>query len=178
MREFFNNLDNWAIIKIFGGISVVISGTVVFLSGLLKSFLSSRWKGKQDQEIEELRHELGRREKLLDELTDIIPKLHMATNDRRLDHLEKLWDSMLKIRKSFPTLCGLVYTILSKDEIENLPRSTSPNFKELIGSFDPNRYFTSHDDIVSAVEHSRPFVGAHAWSIFLLTRPYTAGSYT
>lgn len=166
MQEFFNNLDNWTIIKIFGGISVVISAIVVFLSGLLKSFLSSRWQGKQYQKIEELRHELDRREKLLDELTDIIPKLHMATNDRRLDHLGKLWDSMIKIRKIFPTLCGLIYTILSKTEIENLPKTDRRSFRELISSFDPNQYFTFHEEIVGAIEHSRPFVGAHAWNTF------------
>ncbi len=168
MQEFLNNLDNWALFKIFGGLSVVISAVVVFLSSLLKGYLSNRWAGREQRQLEELKHQLNRREKLLDDLTDLIPKLHMATSDRRLDHFEKLWNAMLRIKKNFPALCGIAYTILTRDEIEQLPTANSPKFRSLISGFDSIGFFSAHEEIVAEVELSRPFVGHHAWNTFFV----------
>ncbi len=168
MQEFFNNLDNFSLFKIFGGLSLCISAVVVFFSGLLKIYISNKWTGKQQKDLEELKHQLKRREKLLDDLTNLIPRLHMATSNRRLDHFAKLWESMLKIKNNFPTLCSIAYTILTKEEVEQLPIDNSKEMKDLISNFDTLSFFKFYSTIVKDIEPSRPFVGTHAWNTFFV----------
>lgn len=168
MQDLINSVSNWELVKLVGGIGVVLSAIAIFVSRILNNYALHRWKEKSDRKIEEHKSELHRQVRLLDNLTSIIPNLHIATNERRLDHFGRVWESMLQIKKDFPTLCGIAYTILTKDEIRDLPKDPNPNVGELVRTFEPNQYFTKLSDISHRTESSRPFVGQKAWNVYFV----------
>ena len=168
MQNLINSISNWELVKLLGGMGVVLTAIAVFVSRLLNNYALHKWKTNSDKRLEEYKFELERQVKLIDNLTSIIPNIHIATNERRLDHFERLWQSMLQIKKEFPTICGIAYTILTKSEIQDLPKDPNPNIGELVRTFEPNEYFDKLADISNKIERSRPFVGQKAWNTYFV----------
>lgn len=166
MQNLINTIDNWTLIKVLGGLSVVVSALFGFLAGAFKDYLGHRWRANQETQLETLKHQFSKAEVLLQTLTSSGSSAYLATNVRRIDHLEKLWKGMISIKNRFPTLANTAYSILTRIEIETLPKTSNPHEVSEIQSFRPNEYFDFHFSVLNELEPSRPFVGQHAWNAF------------
>lgn len=166
MQQLITAIDGWTLIKVVGGLAVVISAVVGFLAGTLRDYLGHRWRGNQERELESLKHQFSRAEVLLNSLATSGSSAYLATSERRLDHFQKLWNGMMSIKNGYPTLASIAYSVLTRAEIENLPTTSRPSIRAEIALFDPGKYIDFQFGIVKDAEASRPFVGQHAWNAF------------
>ena len=166
MGQLINTIDNWTLVRLVGGLALIVSAVVGFFTGVLRDYMGSRWRANQERDLESLKHQFGRTEMLLNSLTATGSHAYLATNERRLDHFQKLWNAMIRIKGLFPTLATMAYSILTRAEVENLPTTDKPSMRSTIQRFDPDKYFDAQYSIVSEIESSRPFVGQRAWNAF------------
>ncbi len=166
MQQLLNRIDNWTLIKLVGGLAVIISAVVGFTAGTLRDYLGHRWRARQERELESLKHQFSKTEVLLNNLTTSGSSTYLATSERRLDHFQKLWNGMMTIKNGYPTLASIAYSILTRNEITNLPTTGKNIIRGEIERFNPEKYFDFQFSVVTDVEASRPFVGQHAWNAF------------
>lgn len=166
MKEILESIDNWTLIKLVGGISLLLSSAISFIAYLIKDFLNRKWKTKYEKEIVKLNSQLTQNNQLINHMTSSISDIYLSSNTKRLDYLDTVWKSMMKLKNNIPTIVFTAYTILTKEEIENLPNTDNPYAMASIRSFKPNEYLDFHNKLFSEIELTRPFIGDKLWLIF------------
>ena len=166
MAQLINAIDNWTLIRLLGGLSIVISAVVGFLASIVRDHIGDRSRAKLQKNLESLKHEFSRTELLLNNLASSGSSTYLATIQRRLDHFQKVWDAMVHIKGIFPTLGTFAYSVLKREELINLPASGKVGLRATIDSFDPTKYIDEQFKIVTQAESSRPFVGNRVWNVF------------
>ncbi|MBC7000100.1 hypothetical protein [Cytophaga sp. FL35] len=174
MDDFFQNIDNWTLIKYTGGITVVLSSLIAFISHVLKDFLLNKWKLKYDTELESLKAKFSKNNTILENLTGSLSNVYLASNEKRIESLEAIWTGMLRVKNEMPVLVSMAYNILTPEEIENLPNTNK--FNALIDAFEPINYFEKHSNLIHQLELSRPFIGETLWSIFFTYQAFIGRS--
>jgi hypothetical protein len=166
MHQIVNAIDNWTLVQVVGGLSIVISAVVGYLAGTVRDYLGHRWRASREKDLESLKHRFNKAEALISTMASTSSGAYLGANRRRLDHLQKLWKGMLSIRNGYPSLAFMAYSVLTRDEVVHLPTTTNTGLRAQIASFDPSKYIDYQFGIVSDVEASRPFVGQRAWNAF------------
>lgn len=166
MKEILDSLDKWTLIKLIGGITIFISSIVSFIAYFIKDYFINIWKSQQQKEIEELKAQGNQNNLIINNLTDSLSKIYLSSNEKRVTYLEKAWSGMIEIKKQIPPLVFMSYTILTKEELINLPNSENKYVKQGIISFKPDDYFNLIQSISNDIEDIRPFIGERLWTIF------------
>lgn len=166
MKEFIENIDNWTLIKYVGGITIALSSIISFIAYFIRDYLLNKWKAKYEIDLEVLRAKFSQNNSILDNLTSSLSNIYLASNQRRVEHLESVWEGMVDLKKNMPAITATAYNILTREEIENLPHSKNSFAKASIDSFDSMTYFTSHSKVTAKIELSRPFIGDKLWEVF------------
>lgn len=166
MNELIEHLSNWTLLKIVGGITLIISSAVSFFAYFIKEYLLNKWKTDYEKELVELRAKFDKNNSIVDNLTNTVSNIYLASNDKRLDYLENTWKSMLEIRHKMPDLVFVGYTILTKEEILNLPNDKNEKTQKDIESFNPKEFFNLQHSTLKNIMNFRPFIGEELWMIF------------
>jgi hypothetical protein len=166
MGQLINTIDTWTLVRLLGGLSIVISAVVGFLASIARDHIGNRSRANLQKDLESLKHQFNRAELLMNNLASSGSSTYLATIERRLDHFQNVWDAMLRIKRSFPTLGTYAYTVLKREELIGLPTSQSVGLKATIDSFNPSKYIDDQFEIVMQAESSRPFVGQLVWNVF------------
>ncbi len=160
------NIDNWTLIKYVGGLTIILSSIISFIAYGIKDYFLNKWKSKYDIELEVLRAKFNQNNLILDNLTNSLSNVYLASNDKRIKHLEGVWEGMMYLKRNMPGIVSMAYNILTRAEIENLPSTKNKFAKASINSFDSMNYFKSQSDLTAKIELSRPFIGEKLWEVF------------
>lgn len=166
MEKIINNIDNWTLIQLFGGIAVVVSAIVTFIGIILKDYLNSKFDKLKLKELEDLKHKYTKTENLIENLSSSISQIHIASNSIIIESYQHVWNSMLDIRRTFPPIASLAYSILTPEEFRNIGKTSPPKFADESLCNDFDEFFRKHNNIVNNAESYRPFVGILGWNIF------------
>ena len=166
MKEMLENIDNWTLIKYISGLTITLSSIISFISYFIKDYFLNKWKSKYDIDLEVLRAKFSQNNSIIDNLTNSLSNVYLASNDKRIQYLEGVWEGMMNLKRNMPGIISMAYNILTKEEIENLPNTTNEFARASINSFDSMQYFESHSKLTAKLELSRPFIGNKLWEIF------------
>ena len=166
MKELFNDLDNWTLIKYIGGVTIILSSIISFLAYFIKDYLLNKWKFKYETEVEVLKAKFTQNNSLVNNLTNSFSNIHLASNDKRILCLENLWKVMMELKNNLPPLVALSYKILTKEELINLPKSENKTIKGLIETFNSEKFIKKQLELTAQVELTRPFIGENLWIIY------------
>lgn len=126
MKDFFNTLDNFQIIQIFGGLGVILSSIAIFIGRLLNQRLLNKWQLSNEKEVAELKGLINQNNLIVSNLITLYGNNFQKILDKRLESTEYLWESASKIRNSIPFPIGLAFQILHDEEftIDKLNQGT------------------------------------------------------
>ncbi len=164
MKEMLDLIDNWTLIKIFGGLSIVLSTLVVFIAHFIKDYFINKWKHRQEKEIENLKSQAMHNNSVLNNLTNSITDIYLSSSEKRTNYLEKVWTSMLDIRNNIPGFIFMSNTILNRNEYKDIIKKG--HFADSIKNFNSNNILDSQTKPIEEVKRIRPFIGENLWNIF------------
>jgi len=172
MQELLQQVDNWTQIKLVGGLVFVLNSIISFVAYLIRELYLNKWKAKQESELAVLKARADHNNQLLSNVTNAISNLYLASNEKRIASLNKVWTGMLDIKGNLPVLVFNTYSILTKEEIIKLPEDKNEYFKELISSFNAQEYHLHGHKIIKEVEETRPFIGENLWLVFFVYQAF------
>lgn len=166
MEEIINNLDNWTIVKVLGGLTIILSSVISFIAIMIRELIINKWKTKQQIEIENIKSELSQNNQIIEHLTKTRSDIFLTSSQERINGLKSIWQIMIEIKEAMDSLVFMAYSILSRDELINLPNSNNQSIQQAYKSFDPNNYFIKNHELVIKAQMHRPFIGYKLWDIF------------
>jgi len=172
MKELIENMDNWTLVKLIGGMTIILSSVISFVAYFIKDYYINKWKSNYQIDIEKIKGNLSQNNSILDNLTKSISNIYLASNEKRIEYLEKVWNGMMEQKRGLPSVIFMAYTILTKEEIEKLPQTTNEYTIAGIKSFKPKEYFDFHLNITSELEKTRPFIGEKIWLIYFVYQAF------
>lgn len=172
MNDIFAKIDNWELIKLLGGLTIIISSIISFIAYFIKSYFINKWKSKQQTEIEIIKARFDQNNQLISNLTSSLTNVYLSSNNKRFEYLEKIWVGMMTIKSNMPTIVTTSYSILTKEELINLPKTDNKYLKASIQSFNAEEYLESNFKINSDLQKCRPFIGESLWIIYFVYQAF------
>lgn len=170
MEGFINQVDNLYLIKILGGIGVLITGVSIFISKLITEKAISKWKKKSQQDMQHLSSELSKQNTTVSNLqANYIHHIQKLLDDR-IKVSQNTWYNILQIKEAIPSPIQLLLYILTDDELQNSVLDKKNNSEESLGKLIST---IKEDDFVSKisfyameVEKNRPFISDDLYYLF------------
>jgi hypothetical protein len=171
MKEIFESIDKWTLIKVLGGLTIVISSIISFIAYFIKDYFFNKWKSSYQKEIENLRAQSNANNVILNSLTSSFSNIYLSSNSKRIDSLMFVWERMIELKSLQPSLASL-YSILVKDEIINIPNTTNNHIKACIEEFKPDEYLEKHYKITNEIRKLRPLIGENLWLTYFVYQAF------
>ncbi len=164
MEELINNLNNWSLFKLFGGIGVVHSAVIIFISKLLNERIIQKWKDGSNQRLEELKGLINKNNSVVATLTQQIGQNFQKILDKRIEATELFWDRVLKMKSSIPPVVHLCYQILLDEELNNKTLDNSNSgFGPQIAKLSMNNFTDELTKNSDDINKFRPFISEQLW---------------
>src|SRR5258708_20412260 len=168
----------------WAGISTLAASAIMFAA---KTWIGERIKQsiqhEYDVKLSSLKHELQaahdvalekfKREAERDQTTRTISSnafssVHLATHERRIIAIERLWKLLLRVREVSPTFLTLIDLSTAEEEKRLLTKKT--DYLELINEFDPSAEVGKLRELSFDAEIERIFVDQQLWALFFAYR--------
>ena len=78
MKELLQQIDNWTLIKLVGGLTVVLSSVISFIAYFIRDLFLNKWKAKQESELAILKARADQNNQLLSNMTNAISNLYLV----------------------------------------------------------------------------------------------------
>ena len=117
-KELIDSLNGWfwSLIAAFGGIGVIVTAIIVFVTNLMNYKLIQFWKLSSDKELEALRGVINRNNSITSSLSQQIGQNFQKLLDKRIEASEVYWNSVLKMKASIPSVVYLAYDAFSAEK--------------------------------------------------------------
>jgi len=111
-------------LELFGGLIVILTAIFTFIAKILFEKIKKSVKHSYDVKTEEIKSELSKNNKLLDNAQSIFLNNIKSISSRKIEILENVWKNTLKIKKQIPPEIILTTWILQDKEfnIETLKK--------------------------------------------------------
>lgn len=170
MQELIYKLDNWTIIKLLGGVAVVLIAIIGFFSKYLLTRLTQSSQHSYNSEIENIRGEISKNNSFLTSLIQNYFSSSQKILDKKIQAYELLWTSILKIKESFPGGISLVYQLLPDYEIEKENAfedlNTNPKMGPLLRSYDMDTEMKKLVDNGKSLLDLKPYISDNSYKLF------------
>jgi hypothetical protein len=174
----FTSENFWDIVKLFGGLGVILIGLAGFVGSLLLQRFVAALQIKNNKELELLKAEIGQKNNRELEILKafasqnnaFISNLgsnHSATYQKiiskRIEVVEQYWQCIIKVRRSIPGSVDMAYQILADEEL------TVQNIDKIRMLKDSLASVSARDSSAELVKQSleidtkRPFISSKLW---------------
>lgn len=117
MQEIIYRIDNWTLIKILGGLTIILTAIIGFFSNVLQSKIQQSLKFKSDAKLEDLKGDIDKYNSVLTSFFQNHLSSSQKVFDTKLKAYETLWEIVQKIKDAFPAGITMVYYLLTDDEL-------------------------------------------------------------
>lgn len=164
MEELINELDNWALVKLFGGLGVVLSAIIVYVSKIINQRIVHKWQVKSNKELAELKGAINKNNSIITTFTQQYGQNFQKLLDKRIEATELFWDGILKMKSSIPSVIHLSYQILLDEEltVESLNKTKS-DFGQEIREISQEKFVLELTRISDKIIRYRPFISEQLW---------------
>ena len=166
MEALINNLDNWTIIKLFGGSSIVLVGITIFISKLINERIIRNWQKTSDKELTELKGKLNQNNSIISTLTSQVGQNFQKLLEKRIEASEIYWANLIRMKSTIPAVVHLSYEIFLDEELttENLDKTKS-NFGREISEISDINFIDNLTFFSETIIKVRPFLSDKLWLI-------------
>lgn len=119
MKEIIHTIDNWSIIKLLGGLALILTAIIYFISHYFQKRLEKAIDYKYDRKLENLKGGIEKSNSTLSSAFQHFFSASQKTLDKKIHAYEELWSSLIKIKFYLPPGINLIYQILTDDELNN-----------------------------------------------------------
>lgn len=164
MEELINNIDNWELFQLFGGLGVVLSAVIIFISKLLNERIIQKWKEISNHRLEELKGLINKNNSVVTTLTQQIGQNFQKVLDKRIEATKVFWDRILKMKSSIPSVVHLCYQIVLDEELNNKTLDkTKSGFGSQISKLSLNDFSNELIKNSDEINKLRPFISEQLW---------------
>ncbi len=152
------NIDISYLIKILGGLTVIVSSSISFIAYLIHNRLIDKWRKSDQSEIAKLQGLIDRNNSIITTLTT---KGRNETLDQKeFEAIEKTWEFVIKVKRSVPASIYSAYTLLSEEEftIENINKFSETELSTLT-----KMDILKNNVSISEIEKYRPLLSNNLW---------------
>jgi hypothetical protein len=170
LEEIIYKLNDWTIIKIVGGLGVVISAIILFLNKLTIEKLKTVWNKNAQKDLQEIKSNLAQNNSTLASLQMNYVQHQQNTQIKRIEAIEKIWEAVLNVHQRIPSPVKLALSILKDDEInnktfENLEKN-GKSLGKLISKLHPEKDTLQIVQSAGEIEYLRPFINEELYTLF------------
>ncbi len=166
MEDLINNLNNWTIIKLLGGSSIILVGLTIYISKLINERIIRNWQKSSDKELAELKGRLSQNNSIISSLTTQVGQNFQKLLEKRIEASQIFWTNFIQMKSTIPNVIHLSYQILLDEEltVENLDKTKSQLGKGILAISEINfiNSLTSYSETITNV---RPFLSDKLWLI-------------
>gem|GEM_PF-6472525 len=170
MQEIIYKIDNWTIVKLLGGLALIVTALFTLFGKLFSERLKQIWKTKSDKEIEGLKGEIQKGNSTINSLTLAYLNNFHKIQDKRIEATEKLWNAILELKSGIPSPVGLALNILLDTELSKVMLDKRNQNGESLGELIDELSEITSTSYLSSIEQNvikyRPFLGDKALLIF------------
>lgn len=112
-------MDNWSIIKLLGGFSVIVIGTITFVINYFKKLLERSVDYKYEKKLENVRGDIEKNNSFLNSVVQNYFSSSQKILDKKIQAYEELWHSMIAIKSLIPSGINLIFQLFSDTEIND-----------------------------------------------------------
>lgn len=174
MKEIVYQIDNWTLVKLIGGISVIIVGFFSLFGKLILEKAKIVWTKNANSELQDLKANL---DKYNSDLTGVQAShlFHVQnTHNKRIEAIEAVWGAILEIKQNIPSPIGLCLQILADEQFTNeiLDKAGSPgegyekSFGKALSQMDEalDTFFVARASY--KVDNVRPFLNPELYDLY------------
>ena len=114
MEEIVYKIDNWSLIKLIGGIGIIISGIFTFFS----KFILNKIQYNYEQKIETLKAEISKSNNLLNSSIQHYLYSSQKIVDKKIIAYETLWKIINETRDSIPASISMIHFLFPSHKFE------------------------------------------------------------
>ena len=155
------------LILILGGWSVIFTGSLGFIGKRIADKLFLKWKSENEEKIEVLKGNITKNNSLLTNLLDIYSTSNQSIQEKRVNSIEILWNSILEIKSNTPSVISFIYDNLTEEERNKLFTSNiGYDFKTMLENLSMEDLEKKMQPVFEKVEKHRPFLENKLWLLF------------
>jgi len=162
MLDIISQIFSSKVVQLLGGSAVVLSAIAAVFFERLKVF----WKRRSDSEIEALKGEIQKGNSTLNSLASSYLNNFNKVQDKRIEAAEKLWASVLEIKRGMPKVILLAYQILLDEELSNDKFNKSQTMRDQVQQLNEAEATNYLHPIDEALETFKPFIGDSTYILF------------
>ena len=170
MVELVYRIDNWSIIKIIGGLGVLLTGSVTLVATAILDRYRVKWRHDASQNLEEIKVELAQNSSTLLNIQSNFLHYQQTNHAKKLEAIEAVWLATLEIKKGIPPPVAFTLQFLDDSEVKNSTIDSRNKKGESIGQMmsklDPSLDTIFIIEPSEAVHRLRPFITAELFSLF------------
>ncbi len=170
VQELIYKMDNWTIIKLLGGISLVLTAIIGFFSKYILTRLTQSSQHSYNSEIETIRGEIIKNNSFLTSLIQNYFSTSQKILDKKIQAYELLWTTILKIKDTFPSGIALVYQLLPDYEVEKENAfedlNNNPKMGPVLRSYDMDTEMKKLVDNGKALLEFKPYISDNSYKLF------------
>jgi len=163
-------LSDLTIVKLIGGLGVVISAIFIFLNNLTTEKLKSVWNRNTQKELQEIKSTLSQNNSTLTNLQMNFVHHQQNIQNKRMESIENIWVAVLKIKRGIPSPVALCLSILEDDEIKNEiidnPNKKGESIGSMVAKLDESTDTLPIIEPAEGIDRLRPFINEELYSLF------------
>lgn len=173
MKEIIYTIDNWSIVKLLGGLAVILTAVIFFISSYFQKRLEKAVDYKYDSKLETVKGSIEKSNSTLNSAIQHYFSASQKTLDKKIYAYEELWSSLIKIKFYLPPGINLIYQILTDDELNDKNAFRDLQQKGTLGSLlstynhDEEMKKYSSDDPLMKVQ---PYISDKTYKLFFVYR--------
>lgn len=167
-------MDNWTIVKLLGGLSVILTGITIFISNYLKKIMERSVDYKFEKKLEGFKGEIEKNNLFISSIIQNYFSSSQKILDKKIQAYEELWLSMIKIKSVIPSGINLTFQILTDEELNDTKAYS--NLQNLSINLDYNadvemkKLFDIEDNLMKF----QPYISDKIYKLFFVYRSVIA----
>lgn len=163
-------MDNWTIVKLLGGFSVISTGIIIFISNYLKKITERSVNYRFEKRLEGFKGEIEKNNQFISSIIQNYFSSSQKILDKKIQAYEELWKSMIKIKAIIPSGINLTFQIFTDEELNNT--NAYFNLQNLSINLDYNvddemkNFFDVEDNLMKF----QPYISDKIYKLFFVYR--------
>jgi len=170
MQQIIYKIDNWALVKLLGGVALVFTAIIAFSFKYLSVRLTQLSQHGYNRDLEDVKGDILKNNGLLNSLVENYFSSSQKILDKKIEAYELLWSCILSIKESFPAGISLVYQLLTDSEFEKIKAfedlNSNPKMGPILRSYKMEIEIAKMIDNGKKLSSLKPYISDSSFKLF------------
>lgn len=169
MENIIHTIDNWSIIKILGGFTVILSGIIYFFTNVLKTKIENSINYTYDSKLQESKSKFDNFNNLVNSSVQNHFLSSQKIFEKKTISYELIWGKVLHLKSIIPSSIILFHQIYTDEEHTNaefINKLYKSKYGDLIKSVNINDIFSKIINNDDEINIHKPFISDETYKLF------------